>query len=99
MPSIENCTESTRLTRQAIALLLSDSDGFLEEVESLLRRALELWEDNIDALEEVAHFYDSVMDDAGNAVHYATLCRAKAAALVTAMDEILSERGATGGGL
>lgn len=52
-------------------------------------RALELWDGNIEALEEIAHFCHAVMDDDTNAVRYPTLCRTNAAALVASMDEIL----------
>lgn len=92
MPSIEDRVESTRLVGQAMTLQLAKDDGPLREVESLLRRALELWDGSLDALEETAHFYDAVMDDDTNAVKYAALCRARAAALVASMDEILLER-------
>jgi hypothetical protein len=76
---------------------LAGDGGTLADVDELLRRALELWEDNLEALGEAAHFYDAVMDDSRKAVHYARLCRLQAAALVKAMDEILTERGSAHG--
>jgi hypothetical protein len=75
-----------------MSLQLATADGSLAEAEELLRRALGLWPGNIDALEEIAHFYDAVLDDHANAVKYAAQCRARAAALVASMDEILQER-------
>lgn len=75
-----------------MSLQLATDDGPLAEVELLLKRALELFPESIEALEETAHFYDAVIDDDENAVKYATLCRAKAVALLRSMDEILLER-------
>jgi hypothetical protein len=92
MPTIEARVESTRLLGQAMALQLANDGGTLAEVELLLNQALELWESNLEALEECAHFYDAVMDEDLKAIHYATLCRAKASALLAAMDEILADR-------
>jgi hypothetical protein len=73
-------------------LQLATDNGPLAEVDLLLKRALELNPEGIEALEEAAHFYDAVMDNDENAVKYAALCREKAAALVRSMDEILLER-------
>ena len=95
MPTIGDRLEGTRLVGQAMSLQLSSDNGPLSEVEALLLRALELWPDNLDALEEAAHFYDAVMDNDQEAVHYARCCRTRAAALVVKMDEVLADRGAT----
>ena len=71
-------------------LLLSD-DGELSEVEACLIKALELWGDNLEGLEETAHFYYAVVVDSAKAKHYAGLCRAKALELVEAMGDILKD--------
>ena len=92
MPTNAIRLEATRLIGQAMELQLASDGGGLVEIESLLERALDLWKDNLDGLEETAHFYDAVADDNDKAVHYARLCRDHAAMLVARMDEILADR-------
>jgi hypothetical protein len=71
--------------------LLLSYNRELGEVEACLVKALELWGDNLEALEETAHFYDAVVDDSAKAMHYAGLCRAKAVELVEAMSDIFRD--------
>ena len=81
---------SHRLVSRAIGLQLSDDNGKLKEIESLLLEALKASPDNIEALEEIAHFYDAVMADSEKAAYYANFCRISAAKLIREMDEILA---------
>jgi hypothetical protein len=78
------------LRRGAFCFLMTRT-GELTDVEGCLVKALELWGDNIEALEEIAHFYDAVISDSAKAKHYAGLCRAKALELAKAMDDILKD--------
>ena len=84
--------KSCELVARAIELMLSE-DGELAEVEAHLSKALDLWAENLDALEETAHFYDAVMPDSQKAKHYAALSRARALELTAAMDDILKDSG------
>jgi hypothetical protein len=83
--------DSHRLLERAMKLQLSEDGGNLAEVESCLQQALDLSPDNIEALEETAHFYHAVMPDSQKAAHCANRCREKAAALVAEMDGILAD--------
>jgi len=71
-------------------LQLLEDRGNLAEIEGYLQRALDLSPDNIEALEEAAHFYDVVIPDSQRAAYFASRCRERAAALVTEMDGILA---------
>jgi hypothetical protein len=69
-----------------------ETDGpSLQEAESSLLKAHELDPTLLDAIEELAHFYDAVNPDRQKAAHYATLCRDAAAKLVRDMEDILHD--------
>jgi hypothetical protein len=89
MPSVDDRTESQRLVYQAVRLMLEPSE--LSEIEECLMKAIDLWADNLEALEEAAHFFDAVMSDPVRATRFAELCREKAAKLTADMDEILKD--------
>ena len=74
-----------------MALQLAADDGPLEEIKLRLKRAIALWTNNIDALQELAYFYDAVVDDQ-DMQSGARSCHAQAVALITEMDEILLGR-------
>ena len=70
MPKSNNRIESFALVDRAIRLQLAD-DGDPSEVEECLKKALALDPENIDALQEAAHFYDAVTLNARKAKKYA----------------------------
>jgi hypothetical protein len=79
------------LVDRAIRLQLSD-DGDLSETENCLKRALRLDPNNIEALQEAAHFYDAVVPNAQKARRFAASCRDKALKVAAEMDSIIKER-------
>src|ERR1700687_5621958 len=88
MPKSNNRIESFALVDRAMRLQLAD-DGELSEVEECLTKALALNPENIDALQEAAHFYDAVMPNVRKAKKYALDCRGRAAKVASEMDGIL----------
>lgn len=85
--------EASALVDRALRLQLAEDGGDLSEVEECLIRAIELDEDNIEALQEIAHLYDAVLPDADKAKRYAVKCREKALNIVSEMDSILADAG------
>jgi hypothetical protein len=88
MPKSNNRIESFALADRAIRLQLAD-DGDPSEVEECLKKALALDPENIEALQEAAHFYDAVTPNARKAKKYALDCRGRAAKVASEMDGIL----------
>ena len=72
-------------------LQLSD-DGELSEVEDCLQRSLRLDPDNIESLQEAAHFYDAVVPNRQKARRFAAKCRDRAVKLAAEMDAIINQR-------
>lgn len=90
MPRSTNRIEAFKLVDQAMRLQLTDH-GDLVEVEKCLKKALKLAPDNIEVLQEAAHFYDAVVPNAKMARKYAASCREKVAELAAEMDVILAQ--------
>ena len=91
MTKSNNRIEAFELADRAMRLQLADDDGDLDEVEGCLSKALELDPENIEALQEAAQFYKSVVPNAEKARKYAAACRRKAATIISEMDGILED--------
>ena len=78
------------LVNEAMELQLSD-DCELQEAEARLVKALELAPNCLEALQEAAHFYDSVVPQIEKAKNYATLCKELCQKIMAEMDEIIAE--------
>jgi Tfp pilus assembly protein PilF len=89
MTKPNNRIEAFELVDRAMRLQLADDNGDLDEVEDCLNKAIELDPENIHALQEAAHFYESVVPNAEKARKYAATCRRKAATIISEMDGIL----------
>jgi hypothetical protein len=74
-----NRIEAFSLTDLAVRLQLAEDGGELDEGEECLTRALELDSENIEVLQEAAHFYDAGLPHPQKARQCAVQCRAKAA--------------------
>lgn len=60
------------VSRGVVIQLLDHREGpALKEAERSLLRALEVSPDNVNAIEELAHYYDAVADDSEKAKHFA----------------------------
>jgi hypothetical protein len=84
-----NRARATMFVDRAIRLQLAEDDGPLSEVEDCLLKALKLDSQNIDALQETAHFYDAVAPNMKKAKKYALACRKRAALLIHEMDTLI----------
>jgi Tfp pilus assembly protein PilF len=73
-------------------MLQASERGDLTDAEANLQHALELDPENMGTLRHAAGFYHIVRRDGDKARHYATLCRAQAAAVTAQMDDILGQR-------
>lgn len=79
------------LVKRSVAILLQAEDAALsiEDAEADLLQAYRRDPKHLEALEELAHYYDAVSPDREKAKEYARQCRDMAARLVSDMDEIL----------
>ena len=82
------------LVNRAIAIQLLDrEDGpSLEDALRSLERAHELDPGHIEALQELAHFFDAVAPDETKATHFARLCLEQVQKVSDEMSEILTSR-------
>jgi hypothetical protein len=80
------------LVKRAIAIQVQDDEPIysLQDAEADLLGAHRRDPAHLEALEELAHFYDAVIPDSEKAKAYAQLCRDRAAKLVDDMDRILA---------
>lgn len=84
------------LVKKAVAIQLLDRpDGpSLEEALESLERAYAIDPAHIEALQELAHFFDAVMPDEQQAARFARLCLSHAERIVVEMNEILGSAAA-----
>jgi tetratricopeptide (TPR) repeat protein len=69
--TISNTNYPDFFVLKGVLILFSDTNDFkLEDVEKNYLKALKLDPENINALEELYHFYDAVMDDEAKAKKY-----------------------------
>ncbi len=74
-------------------MLQASERGDSAQAEKLLKQALDVDPENMEALRHAAGFYQIVMKDPAKARQYAALCRVQATAVTAQMDEILGASG------
>jgi hypothetical protein len=81
------------LVKRAIAIQVQDTGAeySLENAENDLLTAFRQDSAHLEALVELAHFYDAVLPDRKKAMEYARLCRDRAANLLDEMNKILQD--------
>jgi Tfp pilus assembly protein PilF len=74
-------------------MLQASERGDSAQAEQLLKKALDVDPENMEALRHAAGFYQIVMKDSAKARQYAALCRVQASAVTAQMDQILGQSG------
>ncbi|MFZ0415129.1 MAG: hypothetical protein WA766_07125 [Candidatus Acidiferrales bacterium] len=83
---------SLLVSRGVVIQLLDHREGpALNEAERSFLRALEVAPDNVSAIEELAHYYDAVVNDPAKAKHFAREYLSRVQPVIEEMRTILRE--------
>ena len=92
--SLAQCPDcpSLLVSRGVVIQLLDHREGpALSEAERSFLRALEVSPDNVNAIEELAHYYDAVADDSEKAKHFAREYLSRVEPVIQEMRALLRE--------